>query len=133
MPPQSTYQKKNVEMQEVGEISYFWHGKCFGLVEATRLPRCLRSKQCDCASLFNHFAWSRYQKFAKSLLALGALAIDALSHAAPVTTWDVKVIGSWKNFALNPGVSLSGDGLTLSWGSSSPQSSLAITNPVVTS
>ena len=73
------------------------------------------------------------KKFAKSLLAAGALAIGALSHAAPVTTWDVEVIGSWTNFAPDPGVSLSGDGLTLSWGSSSPQSSLAITNPAVTS
>lgn len=76
------------------------------------------------------------RKFVKSLLAAGALTISALSQAAPVTTWDVEVIGSWTDFAPSA-VNLSGDGLTLSWGTPAVTgggvSSLAITNPAVTS
>lgn len=69
----------------------------------------------------------------KTLLAAGALAISALSHAAPVINWDVTASGAWTAFAPNPGVS-NPDPLTLRWGTStgSGRSSLVITNPSTT-
>lgn len=67
----------------------------------------------------------------KTLLLAGALAVSALSHATPVTTWNVAVDGSWSAFG-PAGVTQSGD--TLSWGTStgSGQSSLTITDPGTT-
>ena len=71
--------------------------------------------------------------FTKTLLAAGALAVSALSHAAPVINWDVTASGTWTAFAPNPGVS-NPNPLTLQWGTStgSGQSSLVITNPATT-
>lgn len=75
--------------------------------------------------------------FAKLLLAAGAFAFSALSHAGPiVTVWNAEVTGSWSAYAPNTGVTLSGDTKTLSWGTpSNPgnlQSSLVITDPAAT-
>ncbi len=69
--------------------------------------------------------------FGKILIAAGALALSAMSHAAPVITWNVTTTGVWSSYAPNPGVNLSNAGKTLSWGQStgSGQSSLTITNP----
>jgi hypothetical protein len=71
--------------------------------------------------------------FTKTLLAAGALAVSALSHAAPVIDWNVAASGTWTAFAPNPGVS-NPNPLTLQWGTStgSGQSSLVITNPATT-
>lgn len=71
--------------------------------------------------------------FTKILLAAGALAVSALSHAAPVIDWDVTASGTWTAFAPNPGVS-NPDAQTLIWGTStgSGRSSLVITNPATT-
>lgn len=68
----------------------------------------------------------------KVLLAAGALAVSALSHATPVVAWDVTASGTWTAYAPNPGVTLAGD--VLRWGTStgSGQSSLTITNPATT-
>ncbi|WP_367065821.1 THxN family PEP-CTERM protein [Oryzisolibacter sp. LB2S] len=74
--------------------------------------------------------------FAKLLLAAGAVAFSALSHAGPiVTVWNAAVDGSWSAFAPNPGVTQTGD--TLHWGTPTTagggvQSSLAITDPAPT-
>ena len=67
----------------------------------------------------------------KVLIAAGALALSAMSHAVPVTQWDVTTTGIWSSFAPG-GVTLSNAGKTLSWGTStgSGQSSLVISNPV---
>ncbi|MBS0467724.1 MAG: PEP-CTERM sorting domain-containing protein [Proteobacteria bacterium] len=67
----------------------------------------------------------------KILIAAGALALSAMSHAVPVTNWAVTTTGVWSSFAPG-GVTLSNAGHTLSWGTStgSGQSSLVITNPV---
>ncbi|MBS0474928.1 MAG: PEP-CTERM sorting domain-containing protein [Proteobacteria bacterium] len=66
----------------------------------------------------------------KVLIAAGALALSAFSHAAPVVDWNVTTTGTWTAFAPS-GVTLSNAGKTLSWGTSTGagQSSLAITNP----
>lgn len=70
------------------------------------------------------------KKFTKVLLAAGALAVSALSHAAPVIDWDVTATGSWTLAA--PGT-VTNNGTTLSWGTgSSGPSSLVITNPATT-
>lgn len=71
----------------------------------------------------------------KTLLAAGALAISALSHAAPVIDWDVTASGTWTAFtsSAGPGAPVSNPNpLTLIWGTStgSGQSSLVINNPV---
>lgn len=70
--------------------------------------------------------------FAKLLLAAGAVAFSALSHAGPiVTVWNAQVDGSWSAYAPNPGVTKVGD--TLQWGpSTGNQSSLVITDPAAT-
>ncbi len=74
----------------------------------------------------------------KTLLAAGALAFSALTHAVPVTNWDVTTSGLFSSFAPNPGVTLSatrsGPATQLSWGTSTGfgQSSLTITNPATT-
>ena len=75
--------------------------------------------------------------FTKILLAAGALAVSALSHAAPVINWDVTASGTWTGFTSSTGT---GAGVsqpnssTLQWGTStgSGQSSLVITNPAKT-
>lgn len=72
------------------------------------------------------------KNFTKSILAAGVLALSGLSHAAPVFTWDVDVVGQWT--AAAPGeVTLTPT--VLSWGtplSSNGQSSLTVTNPDTT-
>ena len=72
----------------------------------------------------------------KILIAAGALALSAMSHAAPVVTWNVTTTGVWSSYTPGPQpgpdpVTLSNAGKTLSWGQStgSGQSSLVITNP----
>lgn len=75
--------------------------------------------------------------FTKILLAAGALAVSALSHAAPVIDWDVTASGTWTSFTssagFGPGVQ-NPDPLTLIWGTPATQgggqSSLVINNPV---
>ena len=70
---------------------------------------------------------------AKILVAAGALALSAISHAAPVVSWNVTTTGTWTAYAPNAGVTRSADLLKLSWGNVAPanQSSLTITNPSV--
>lgn len=76
------------------------------------------------------------KNFTKSILAAGVLALSGLSHAAPVLTWNVDVVGKWTSYAPLVGVTLSGaDDTILSWGtplSTAGQSSLTITNPDTT-
>jgi hypothetical protein len=72
----------------------------------------------------------------KSLIAAAVLATSAMSHAAPVITWNVAVTGLWTDFAPS-GVTRSADKTLLSWGTPSiitdtGQSSLLITNPEAT-
>ncbi|MBP6754156.1 MAG: hypothetical protein KA145_14650, partial [Alicycliphilus sp.] len=66
------------------------------------------------------------------LIAAGALALGSMGHAAPVTHWAVKTVGTWTAWAPNA-VNHNGD--TLSWGvpntQGGQQSSLVITNPGV--
>ncbi|MBS0508122.1 MAG: PEP-CTERM sorting domain-containing protein [Proteobacteria bacterium] len=66
----------------------------------------------------------------KVLIAAGALALSALSHATPVTDWNVTTTGTWTAYAPS-GVTLTNGGHTLEWGTSTGegQSSLVITNP----
>jgi hypothetical protein len=64
----------------------------------------------------------------KSLLAAGVLALSTMSHAIPVTNWNVTAEGAWQTSLPNT-VSLTS--LLLSWGTPTP-SSLLITNPVTT-
>lgn len=64
----------------------------------------------------------------------GALAVSALSHAAPVINWDVTASGTWTAFTSSAGAGAgvqNPDPLTLQWGTStgSGQSSLVINNP----
>lgn len=76
--------------------------------------------------------------FTKILLAAGALAASALTHAEPINFWDVTVTGSWESYTSTPGPGGGAvtpnavDPLKLQWGVStgSGQSSLKITNPV---
>ena len=77
------------------------------------------------------------KNLSKSLIAAAVLATSAMSHAAPVITWDVAVTGLWTAFAPNPGVTASEGNTLLSWGTPSVntptgQSSLKITNPATT-
>lgn len=67
----------------------------------------------------------------KILLAAGALAISAMTHAAPVITWNVAVDGSWSAFG-PAGVTQVGD--QLRWGTSTGlgQSTLTIVDPAPT-
>jgi hypothetical protein len=70
----------------------------------------------------------------KSLIAAAVLATSAMSHAAPVLTWNVATVGLWTAFAPNAGVTRSADQTLLSWGTPSVitptgQSSLKIQNP----
>jgi len=67
----------------------------------------------------------------KSLIAAGVLAVSAMSHAAPVETWQVDVLGKWTARAPG-GVNMTDTVLT--WGTSTGfgQSSLTITNPAAT-
>ena len=75
----------------------------------------------------------------KSLIAAAVLATSAMSHAAPVTTWNVAVTGIWTDYAPDvSGIAISGGGTLLSWGTQSVntplgKSSLKITNPAATS
>lgn len=73
----------------------------------------------------------------KTLLAAGALAVSALSHAEPVINWDVTASGTWTAFTSSAGTGAgvqNPDPLTLQWGTStgSGQSSLVISNPATT-
>lgn len=67
-------------------------------------------------------------KLSKILLAAGALALSAFSHAAPVLTWDVTSAATWTNVQPGSGITVSGGGTKLSWGNVAPnaQSSLAV-------
>lgn len=71
----------------------------------------------------------------KILLAAGAFAVSALSHAVPVavTDWAATTTATWIDVLPSSGILLSNGGKTLSWGTPSPasgnQSSLTITNP----
>ena len=76
----------------------------------------------------------------KSLIAAAVLATSAVSHAAPVTSWNVAVTGIWTDYAPDvSGIAISGGGTLLSWGTPSVitpglgKSSLKITNPNPTS
>ncbi|MDR3453763.1 MAG: THxN family PEP-CTERM protein [Rhodoferax sp.] len=65
---------------------------------------------------------------------LGACALMGLtlsSHATIVTQWDATVSATWTNVTPSSGVTVSGGGTVLSWGTpdGSGQSSLTITNP----
>lgn len=70
--------------------------------------------------------------FAKTLLAVGALTVSALSHAVPVIDWDVTAIGTW--FSFGPAGVSNPDAQTLEWGTSTGfgRSSLVIANPATT-
>ena len=74
--------------------------------------------------------------FTKTLLAAGALAVSALSHAAPVINWDVTASGTWTGFTSSAGAGAgvqNPNPLTLIWGTPATQnggqSSLVINNP----
>jgi hypothetical protein len=67
----------------------------------------------------------------KSLIAAAVLAVSAMSHAAPVMTWQVDVLGKWTDRTPN---AVNMTDTVLTWGTSTGlgRSSLTIINPAAT-
>lgn len=105
-------------------------------MQSVKWTVCIHS--CECSGECTVKPFNLHQEFVmkhltKILLAAGALAFSAISHAAPVDYWDVAVTGVWSDYAPDLGVS-NPNSTTLIWGTDigNGQSSLVITNPSTT-